>query len=295
MGPSLESFIHRKITVLHETETAFQAARAMCENQIGCVIVTRNGRIDGILTDRDLVCEMLAMDLNPDTELGELVSSPLIFADEDSGLHDVIALMEKFGVRRIPILSAARHGQQRCVGLVTLDDLIAGRAVDYDQASRIVRSQIRARFALYPFRAKANGHCRFLAKFAVRAGLREDQARIVIKFVLAALVRRLHYTAAMQLISLVPMEFRQELLDLPAGPDRSIDAAYILAGIASHIRSSVQEAQETVSEFWSAIHEGEDKHRFNQVLVQLPRDLRRLFLVSELPGGADPHWPHPPQ
>jgi CBS domain-containing protein len=143
MNASLEPFIHRKIVILHEDSTAFQAAKALCEHQIGCVLVSdRHSNMTGVLTDRDLVCSVMAMELSPDIALKEIMSPMPITVTEAASLGDAIALMEKHGLRRIPVLSAGQSGHRKCVGIVTLDDLLAAGAITPEHASRIVRSQI---------------------------------------------------------------------------------------------------------------------------------------------------------
>lgn len=293
MERSLEPFIHRKIITLSESETGFNAAQAMCENHVGSVVVAgRDGGVLGVLTDRDLVCQMLAMNLSPDTELKDLLHSDLIVADEKASLREVISLMERFGIRRIPIVRVRPGEPDKCIGIVTLDDLIAGQAVEYPQASRIVRSQIRnMHIGLTDASEASNGLVR---QFAEKAGLKPDQARAAAKFILSALVRRFHYTAAVQFISQLPAEFHLDLLDLPAGPDRTIDEAYFIAGVSSHLRVSPNEAQECLADFWETLLRYADAYKLNHSLFQLPREVRRLFQTTELPATSHQHWPSPP-
>jgi len=289
MERSLEPFIHRKIVILSETDSGYAAAQAMCENHVGSVVVTnRGGELVGVLTDRDLVCQMLALNLSPDTEIKDLIHSDLIVADEKSTLREVIALMEQHGVRRIPIVRS-----ERCVGIVTLDDLIAAQTIEYPQASRIVRSQIRSLHLSASPGGDSSGS--MVRSFAEKAGLKLDHARAVAKFIMSALVRRFHYTAAVQFISQVPSEFHLDLLDLPAGPDRSIDEAYFMMGVAAHLHASAFEVQECLGDFWSTLLEFGDAYKLNHALLQLPKAIRGLFKTTELPAkNSHPHWPAPP-
>jgi CBS domain-containing protein len=144
MNASLEPFIHRKIVVLHENSTALQAAKALCEHQIGCIVVSdHRATITGIVTDRDLVCSIMALELSPDITLKEIMTETPFTITEAASLDEAVELMEKHGLRRIPVLSDGRYGHQKCVGMVTLDDLLAESAISSENASRIVRSQIR--------------------------------------------------------------------------------------------------------------------------------------------------------
>src|SRR6185312_15081471 len=207
MDSALEPFIHRKIVVLSDKATAFQASRALCDNQIGCVVVSdERGRITGLVTDRDLVCSLLSMNLSPDTSLKDLMTRAVVTIDERDSLNSAIELMERFGFRRVPVLNADRSGNPKCVGLITLDDLIAANVIDPRRASRIVQSQIRTRHAPYlrmHVDTVANNE-EFLDTFAKECGLGQEPARSVALFVMSAITRRLNYFSAVQFIIQAP-------------------------------------------------------------------------------------------
>ncbi|MGZ6478849.1 MAG: CBS domain-containing protein [Bdellovibrionales bacterium] len=287
MNQSLEPFVHRKIVVLHEEATGFQAARALCEKQIGCVIVSDHlGNITGLITDRDLVCSMIAMNLSPDSPLIDLMTKTPVAVTEFASLSEAINLMEKHGFRRIPVLDDARPGHQKCVGIVTLDDLIAANAIDPKQASRIVQSQIRARNAPH-LREKSEPTPEtddFLGAFADEAYLAKESARAVASFIMSAIARRLHYSAAVQFIMQTPREFHSELFALPPGPDRTIDGPYFITGVASHMRGSDEDAKSALRKFWAALADYSEEDKLNHTLAQLPNDIRKLFTRGEISG-----------
>lgn len=160
MPPTLHSLIHRKIVVLSPKATLLEAARAMCDNMIGCVLVAgTEGGIGGIVTDRDLSCRWLTEEglgavADAQASVEQLMSRHLITASENDGLNDIVQLMENYGVRRIPIVHTDPHAppnlqqqelqkHQRFVGIVTLDDLLAAELVTLHHVARIVRRQFR--------------------------------------------------------------------------------------------------------------------------------------------------------
>ena len=117
--------------------TALEAARLMRHKHVGDVVVVDNpeekGIPLGIVTDRDLVVQVLGRDLDPaKTTVGGLMRKPIVIAHEAEDTSEVIARMRSHGVRRIPVV--AREGE--VVGIVTLDDLLrqcvadAGSLVD---------------------------------------------------------------------------------------------------------------------------------------------------------------------
>ncbi len=262
----------------------------MCENRIGCVIVgDEEGHLAGIVTDRDLVCGLLAYRSDVDTPLLELMTEDPAAVEETAGLEDVLALMERNGVRRIPVVQNLAGGKQRCVGIVTLDDLIASQALAPDSISRVVQSQIfRSRGfpsrGLRKLRSRARADARMeqtLMKFykviASNTGLSEDSVPGITKYILSALVRRLHYTGAAHLIAQLPHLLQDDLLDLPAGPDRSVTQITILAGLRREFGFTEDKANQVFHRACQALWEVVDAKQLAHVRAQLPLELQHVF------------------
>ncbi|HWA14680.1 MAG TPA: CBS domain-containing protein [Burkholderiales bacterium] len=104
--------------------SAAQAARLMREKHVGDLIVVDDpddGRVPlGVVTDRDLVIQVMAKGLDPDgVKVADLMRTPVVIADESEDAAAAIARMRQHGVRRLPVVGS--RGALR--GVVTLDDL----------------------------------------------------------------------------------------------------------------------------------------------------------------------------
>ena len=101
--------------------TVAEAARAMRAKNAGALVVVNAGRPLGILTDRDIVMDVVARGNDPDSVLVSAVmhKKPAVIS-ADAGLFDAAQLFAKTGVRRLPVVDGA--GQ--VVGIVALDDLM---------------------------------------------------------------------------------------------------------------------------------------------------------------------------
>ena len=89
----------------------------------------------GILTDRDVVVEIDAMDLDAKViTAGDIMSSALVTVQENHGVLETIEIMRFKGVRRMPVVNA----EGRLVGIVTIDDLLAVLAEELTDIARIV-------------------------------------------------------------------------------------------------------------------------------------------------------------
>ncbi|MBT2467983.1 CBS domain-containing protein [Streptomyces sp. ISL-66] len=107
------------VTVEKLTSLA-EAARVMRDAGIGDVLVVDEGRLRGILTDRDLVIRAVAENRDPaDTTVQAICSTELFTIKPDDHVEQAIDLMRRHALRRLPVQT--EDGE--LVGVVTLGDL----------------------------------------------------------------------------------------------------------------------------------------------------------------------------
>ena len=100
-------------------ESVSAAARAMKQHGVGTVLLLTDGRLSGLVTDRDITVRVLAENRDPaTTRIGDICSSELVVLDPDDDLVQAARLVRDRAVRRIPVL---RDGTP--VGVVSVGDL----------------------------------------------------------------------------------------------------------------------------------------------------------------------------
>ena len=100
-------------------ESVSAAARAMKQHGIGTVLMLTDGRLSGLVTDRDITVRVLAEDRDPrTTRVGDICGSELVVLDPDDDLAQAARLVRDRAVRRIPVL---RNGTP--VGVLSVGDL----------------------------------------------------------------------------------------------------------------------------------------------------------------------------
>ena len=123
MSQTLRDVMTSDLVLMDASTSAREAAQAMRDNDIGTVIVERDHKTCGIVTDRDLVVRCLADgEQGLKRQLGTICSDELTTLEPDSPVDEAVELMKKKAVRRIPVL---RDG--RAVGIVSLGDLAQAR------------------------------------------------------------------------------------------------------------------------------------------------------------------------
>ena len=118
-------FCNRIVTVAERSLSLVQAAQLMRDHHVGSLVVvdeTGAGRmVVGMLTDRDIITAVIAQEVDPATlRVEDVMTSDVVTALEEDSLMDVLGLMRRKGLRRLPVTSADRVLQ----GLITLDDLL---------------------------------------------------------------------------------------------------------------------------------------------------------------------------
>jgi CBS domain-containing protein len=116
---------NREVVVIDREAAILEAAQLMRRHHVGDVVVTeaREGaRVPvGILTDRDIVVELLAEQVPLDVvAVGDAMSSELLTVSEEEEVMDAIQRMRGRGVRRVPVVDHSGA----LAGILAVDDLI---------------------------------------------------------------------------------------------------------------------------------------------------------------------------
>ena len=96
----------------------------MRENHVGALVVIddrESNRPVGIVTDRDLVVEVIAVDVNPEKlTIGDVMTRDVATVSAENDVGETIQLMQRRGVRRVVVIDEA----SRLLGIVSLDDVV---------------------------------------------------------------------------------------------------------------------------------------------------------------------------
>jgi CBS domain-containing protein len=120
-------------------ESALAAAQLMRQAHVGDLVVVADPDDDseplGIITDRDIVIEVLARERDPrTTRVRDVMRTPVVLARESEDLTTVLERMKAHGVRRAPVVGSGG----RLIGIISLDDLLKQIATVTTALSEIV-------------------------------------------------------------------------------------------------------------------------------------------------------------
>lgn len=107
---------------LDVNESAWEAARLMKEKDAGSVLITIDGVVEGIVTERDILYKVAAEDLPASKVLlKKIMTGPIISTTSDTPITEAMKLMAKHHIRRLVVMENARP-----VGMLGLRSIAGG-------------------------------------------------------------------------------------------------------------------------------------------------------------------------
>ena len=129
----VKEIMKRKMESILPTATLREAARKMRDLNIGSLVVANNGKLIGMITDRDICCRGVADGYDPvRTEVREIMSRDVAFCFSYDTVNDAVRQMEQRHIRRLAVL----NNDKTIAGLLSVDDLahysrqLAGEVLD---------------------------------------------------------------------------------------------------------------------------------------------------------------------
>lgn len=130
---------NRDVIIAGVNDTVLSAAKLMRKKHVGDVVIVKqtNGSSTpiGIVTDRDLVVEVMAPEIDPSVlTVGDIMPRSLATVKESAGVYETIKHMRAKGVRRMPVVDDDRN----LIGVVTLDDLLSLLVEELGQLTKLI-------------------------------------------------------------------------------------------------------------------------------------------------------------
>jgi CBS domain-containing protein len=109
----------RNVKTASREMSLLEVARLMREGDMGAMPVVENGKLIGIVTDRDIVVRAIAEGRDAATEIGDVMTTEIFSAKEDDFAFEAIRLMGDKQVRRIPVITESGE----LAGIIAMADI----------------------------------------------------------------------------------------------------------------------------------------------------------------------------
>ena len=119
MAQSVRDVMTPSVRTVSPSQSLAEAAEVMKGEDVGAVPVVEEGRLAGIVTDRDIVIRAVADRRDPQTvKVEEVASRDLVTVEPEQDLDQALALMARHQVRRLPVVE-----QGQLVGMLAQADV----------------------------------------------------------------------------------------------------------------------------------------------------------------------------
>ncbi|WP_439025740.1 CBS domain-containing protein [Haloarchaeobius sp. DT45] len=135
--PSLDIARQKDAVVTATPDTPVgDLAKTMKNKKVGSVVIHQNEEPVGIVTDRDIVVNLVAEGKDPKTTTAnDVMEKDIITVDVSTGIREICAKMQEHSVRRMPITENGK-----IAGFVTLDDLVVLIDQELHDLSEVIKT-----------------------------------------------------------------------------------------------------------------------------------------------------------
>jgi CBS domain-containing protein len=127
MARSVGDIMTRNPRTVDAGDSVAEAARQLRDGDFGSVLVLGDGRVEGIVTDRDIAVRAVAEGRDPEsTQVSEISSTGVATMEPSQSIEEAVQIMREHDIRRLPVVENGRP-----VGILSLGDL----AVEQDPES----------------------------------------------------------------------------------------------------------------------------------------------------------------
>jgi signal-transduction protein with cAMP-binding, CBS, and nucleotidyltransferase domain len=121
--------------------SVFDMVKQMVDANVGSLLVTVSGRIEGIVTERDYLRRVtLEGRTDKDTPVSEIMTSPLIVVTPDTPVDECMAIMTDRRIRHMPVVEDGE-----VMGMVSIGDLVKFQSQQQDFKIQYLTDYITAR------------------------------------------------------------------------------------------------------------------------------------------------------
>jgi len=123
MSLCVKDVMARRVLLVEASSSAKNAARMMNKFGVSSLIVSSEGDVVGILTERDILTRVVASGQDPEqVEVGEIMSEPIIVVNPDTPLEQAVQIMLMERIKKLPVMEK-EEGKIKMVGILSMTDI----------------------------------------------------------------------------------------------------------------------------------------------------------------------------
>ena len=129
VGQFLRSKLSQTVWSTQASASVYDAIATMAHRQVGALIVAHEGRLAGIVTERDYARKIVLLDRSSrNTQVREIMSSTVRYVSPQQTTDECMALMTEHRIRYLPVIMAGQ-----VVGMVSIGDLVKNQMAEQER------------------------------------------------------------------------------------------------------------------------------------------------------------------
>ena len=131
----------RDVLTIESDASVYDAVKRMVERNVGSLLVTVNGRIEGIVTERDYLRRVTLEGRNDtETPVAEIMSSPMIVVTPETSVDECMSIMTDHRIRHVPVVDDGE-----IVAVVSIGDVVKFKSSQQSYQIQYLTDYITAR------------------------------------------------------------------------------------------------------------------------------------------------------
>jgi CBS domain-containing protein len=139
---SVLRFKGRQIWSIAPTATVYEAVARMSEKGVGALVVLAEGRLAGIISERDYARKVILMDRSSkETPVWEIMTDRVVTASPANTVEECMRLMTEHHIRHVPVLDG-----EKVIGIVSIGDLVNWTITAHEETIGQLQGYIEGRY-----------------------------------------------------------------------------------------------------------------------------------------------------
>lgn len=111
----------KDVVTINSTETVLEACKRYNRFKIGCLIVMKDNKMEGIITERDIIDRVITKQKDPFvTKVEEIISRDIKYIHPTADVKEAANLMDKNKIKKLPVIS----DNGSLIGIITNTDIV---------------------------------------------------------------------------------------------------------------------------------------------------------------------------
>jgi len=119
IGITVDKIMRKGLITARKTDSVEKIAKTLRWSKISRVVVTEKGKIVGIVTEKDIMGEIVAAGKSSKTQIGKIMKYPVKTVTPETDIEDALKTMIKYNISGLPVTSKGKP-----IGIVTERDMI---------------------------------------------------------------------------------------------------------------------------------------------------------------------------